>query len=89
MNTAVDSKVAEIVSLAADYGFTASVEKIVDFYVIIRVASNLKIKVMQSEAGNATVSTWERKHKILNISLESKLAHYKAIADRRAAKVMA
>jgi hypothetical protein len=86
MNT-VDTKVAELVNLAADYGFEATVEKIVDFYVIIRVASNLKIKVMQTEAGNATISTWERKHKILNSSLPSKLAHYKAIADRKAGRV--
>jgi hypothetical protein len=87
MNTAVDSKVSETVALAADYGFTASVETIVDGYVIIRIASNLKVKVMQTEAGNAAVSTWERKHKILNSSLAPKLAHYKAIADRRAARV--
>jgi hypothetical protein len=87
MNTAVDSKVSETVALAADYGFTASVETILDSYVIIRIASNLKVKVMQTEAGKASVITWERKHKIANGSLAPKLSWYKAIADRRAGRV--
>jgi hypothetical protein len=84
---AVQSKVSQLVALAADYGFEAGVTNISDSYVIVYINSNLRCKVVKTEAGNASVTTFERKQKLANSSLEPKLSWYKAIADRRAARV--
>ena len=85
---AVQSKVSQLVALAADYGFEAGVTNISDSYVVVyMVSANLKCRVVETEAGNASVTTWERGHKVLNTSLEPRLSHYKAIADRREARV--
>jgi hypothetical protein len=80
----VEIKTAELVALASKYGITSKIEKVSDSYIVISYASkNLTTKVSITEAGNATVKTWERKHVIANSSFESKLASYKAIADRK------
>ena len=82
--TAVELKVRKLVAQAEYWGFEAGVTNISDKYVVVyMVSGNLKCRVVETEAGNASVTTWERGHKVPNSSLDKKLSYYKSMADRR------
>jgi hypothetical protein len=83
----VQLKALELINLASAYGIESRVILDTDSYIRISFASeNLKVSIRESEAGNALVKTWERKHLVPNSSLEPKLSWYKAIKDRREAR---
>jgi len=84
MNT-VELKAAELLAIAARYGFEGKVTKFGDSFIKISyVSGNLHSRIQLTGLGNASVKTYERKDKIANLEFESKLAMYQQIANRRA-----
>lgn len=56
---ALETKAAELVELAASYGFKPQVEKHGDHLVYVRYGYRLMSRIIHTDTGKANVKTWE------------------------------